>query len=138
MTTRNHLTIIAIILLFMNIYLLILLRTNRLKSEMLIKTHQEKRDKDQIILESVKISNKLLYSLSTFSEIENLSILTEDGDSVLLKSTLNNEYTLIFRYNEFCCNSCVYNEINTLNLYADSIDCDILILVSYDNKRNFL
>ena len=97
----------------------------------------ERAAMNKAILESVVESSMKTNSLAKFCVDRNLPLLSEKGDTVLLHQVLKDSYTLVFRYNEFSCNNCIYEEMDVLNKLTDSLNMgNVLVLSSFKNVNH--
>lgn len=97
----------------------------------------EINDLDSIALKvftenQILLSENINFMISPYFELTG-----EDDSKYKLSEILNNDQTLIFRYNEFSCSDCIYDEMGNLKELAKKIgEKNIIILASYENKRN--
>lgn len=94
---------------------------------------------DSITIASLIANQNLLSQNSSFRINPNLQVLTEDGVKLLLSDVCDGNKKLIFRYNEFACSPCIFEEMGNINTLAQKIGKkNIIVLTSYQNHRDFL
>lgn len=86
----------------------------------------EKKKQHQALADSITIASlianqNLLSQNSSFRINPNLQVLTEDGVKLLLSDVCDGNKKLIFRYNEFACSPCIFEEMGNINTLAQKI-----------------
>ena len=77
----------------------------------------------------------LLYPMLQWND--NQMVVDETDKSYKLKQILGQDNKLIFRFNEFSCNSCIDREISNLKKLAETIGKEhIIILATYNKIRD--
>jgi len=84
---------------------------------------------------SLERYNFLEYRYS-YENLNNISLETEKGDSIDLKSTCNDNLTLYYRYFDINCQTCVLNTLKILQ--KDLPKIKYKIIASYDNHNELI
>ncbi len=136
---NKYLIVVVIVLVVVNLINLEKIYNNKADSNFLLKTFQNKLKSDSITMTGL-MNNQMFLSQNTYFNIcPNFKLLTETGKEVLLSDLCGGNNKLIFRYNEFTCQTCIYREMLNLMTLSEKIGkSNIIVLASYKNKRDFI
>ncbi len=121
---------LVIIIAFVSIYQLItimsLSRTNKILSESYNRSINDISLLKEMLTNSILLENNSLSDSTIFNE-ENIQV-----DKKLLLCT---KPTLVFRYSNLNCASCILKNINTINMMVEKRKIRIIIISDYHSKR---
>ena len=136
-SNNKHLNIISILILAASLLLFLVIMNFKVE-----------RDKNYDYVASFS-NERVEFNGLSFNSLLLKQII--DGEYVLesfyssqakVMSLIENEdsITLIYRYSEYMCNSCIYEELKILNVFQlENENIDVYVLVDYiDNRENYI
>lgn len=140
MGKKNFLLIVAVVVMLINIYHVIC--NQQLNN---LKDHLEHRnvDLERAIQNQQSFNDELiihmqLYRLMSEFQIDlNTKVRLENGTTKCIKDISSNTMQLVFRFNEFTCKSCLFEEFSKLDSISNIIGHNnIIILGAYESDKD--
>lgn len=91
---------------------------------------------DSILLNSLQSRMILLSNCTSFEISSNIELLNEHNEVVKLSNIINGDKILIYRFNEFSCAPCVYEQIAEFQNCRATLPVSIIFIASYKNSRD--